>query len=163
MFDTIDFTLYEPHIDFAYTTLLMIWGGSLIGVTMLAIPYIFTHIKSRDEASALTTAILKREDILIRIVVISMLVVFLLKRELGYSYQYFEWGMYIGVLHFYIFGKILAKRLAKAQAKIGSFDEVAVDNKERKRFNLLHNLVRYFYFGQVIGVVTLLYLHAFGL
>ncbi|MBF0275336.1 MAG: hypothetical protein HQK84_08920, partial [Nitrospinae bacterium] len=129
-----------------------------------AVPYIFKHIKSRDEASALTTAILKREDILIRVVVICMLFVFILKRQLEYSYQYFEWAVYISVLHFFIFGKICSKRLYKMMEKIETFDVPAEDGEvKRSRFNMLHKLVRILYVMQIIGVIALLYLHAFGL
>ena len=163
MFEGTDFSVYRPHIDFAYTTLLMIWGGSLIGIGLLVVPFIFKQIKSRDEASELTTQIFRRQDMLIRAVVLSMLVVFFFKKQLHYSYQYFEWGVYVSVLHFYIFGRVASKRLYKMRGTIGSFDTDDSDNPRRRKFGKLHLLVRYLYIGQVIGVVVLLYLHAFGL
>ncbi|MDH5543133.1 MAG: hypothetical protein OEY64_09240 [Nitrospinota bacterium] len=163
MFEGIDFNQYEAHIDFVYTTLLMIWGGSLVGIGMLAIPLIFSKVESRTEASGLTTQILRRQDFLIRGVVLSMLLVFFLKSKLNYSYQYFEWAVYVVVLHLYIVGRIVSKRLNKMRDKIGSFDLPAEGDPMRKRFSIVHMGVRYLYIGQVIGVVVLLYLHAFGL
>ena len=163
MFTGVDFSQYEAHIDFAYTTLLMIWGGSLIGVGMLAIPLIFSKLESRTEASWITTQILRRQDFLIRGVVLSMLIVFFLKSRLNYSYQYFEWAIYVGVLHFYIVGRIVSKRLNKMRDMIGSFDVPAEGDPVRRKFLLIHKAVRYLYIGQVVGVVVLLYLHAFGL
>ena len=151
------------QIDFVYTTLLMIWGGSLVGIGMLAVPLIFKKISSRDEASELTIAIFKRQDTLIRVVVLCMLVLFVLKRNLHYEYQYFEWGIYVVVLHFYIFGRIVSKRLFKQREKVDSFDTTPEDTPERKKFSKMHMLSRYLYIGQFIGVVVLLYLHATGL
>lgn len=163
MLEGVDFHLYESHIDFAYTTLLMIWGGSLVGIGLLAVPLIFSRVESRNDASELTTAIFHRQDILIRVVVLCMLVVFFLKSRLNYSYQYFEWGVYVIVLHFFIIGRIVSKRLRKMREKIGSFDEPEDNGPKRKRFKWVHLLVRYLYIAQLIGVVMLLYLHAFGL
>jgi hydrogenase-4 membrane subunit HyfE len=163
MFEGTDFQLYEPHIDFAYTTLLMIWGGSLVGIGLLAVPLIFSRVESRNEASELTTAIFHRQDILIRAVVISMLAVFYFKSRLHYSYQYVEWGVYVIVLHFFIIGRIVSKRLRKMREKIGSFDEPGDKEPKRINFRRVHLVVRYLYIAQVIGVVMLLYLHAFGL
>jgi len=163
MFEGVDFTQYEPHIDFVYTTLLMLWGGSLAGIGMLAVPYIFRHIKSRDEASAITTAIFSRQDILIRVIAVCMLFVFYFKSKLGYTYQHFEWAVYILVLHFFIIGKILSWWLRKVQSKVTSFDTPAGEDSTRRKFHKLHVTVRYLYIGQFIGVVVLLYLHAFGL
>jgi hypothetical protein len=163
MFEGVNFTQYEPHIDFVYTTLLMLWGGSLAGIGMLAVPYIFGHIKSRDEASDITTAIFLRQDNLIRVIAICMLFVFYFKSKLGYAYQHFEWAVYIIVLHFFIIGKILSRWLRKVQAKIDTFDTPAGEDNTRRKFHKLHMTVRYLYIGQFIGVVVLLYLHAFGL
>ncbi len=164
MFETVDFVAYEPHIDFAYTTLLMIWGGSLVGIGMLAVPFIFKHIKSRDEASTLTSLIFRRQDMLIRGVAITMLFVFYFKSKLAYSYQYYEWVVYVGVLHFFIFGKIASKRLWKIRADVGSFDNRAeAAGEAMRKFQNLHKVARYLYMAQFIGVVILLYLHAFGL
>ncbi|MCP4294045.1 MAG: hypothetical protein GY786_00360 [Proteobacteria bacterium] len=160
---SIDLQQYVSHIDFIYTTLLMVWGGSLIGVTMVTIPFIFRHIKSNDEASTLTSAILKRLDVLIRIVVLCMFVLFIVKKQLDYNYQYFEWFFYVCVLHLFIFGKITSKRLHKLKGKITTFDEPYDGSKDRKQFKLVHKITRAFYGGQILGVIVLLYLHAFGL
>lgn len=160
---SINFQQYVSHIDFIYTTLLMIWGGSLIGVTIITIPFIFGHIKSHDEASTLTTAILKRQDILIRVVVICMLVLFIVKKQLDYSYQYVEWFIYVCVLHLFIFGKIASKRLYKLKERIKTFDEPFDGSSDRQQFKVIHKITRVLYGGQIIGVVLLLYLHAFGL
>jgi len=162
MFENVDFTQYEPHIDFVYTTLLMIWGGSLVGIGMIVVPFIFKHFESKDQASNLTTKILKRQDYLIRGVAISMLIVFYFKSQLHYSYQGLERAMYVFVLHFFIIGKIISRQLDKVRNKIDTFDDGKIDGKEMKKFKIMHRLVRYFYIGQFIGVVILLYLHAFG-
>ncbi len=159
----IDFQQYVSHIDFVYTALLMIWGGSLIGVTIVTIPFIFQHIESQDQASTLTSAILKRQDILIRIVVLCMLIVFVAKKQLDYSYQYIEWFIYVCVLHLFIFGKITSKRLYKLKETIKTFDVPYDGSKDRKQFKFIHILTRILYGGQIVGVLTLLYLHAFGL
>ena len=162
IFQSIDFQQYTAHINFIYTTLLMIWGGSLIGVTIIVIPFIFKHIKSHDEASTLTTAILKRQDILIRLVVLCMLVLFITKRQLGDSSPYYEWVIYVGVLHLFIIGKIVSRFLHKLRDKIATFDEPYDGSKYRKRFRILHIAARFLYGGQIVGVIGLLYLHAFG-
>ncbi len=158
-----DYSIYEPHIDFIYTTLLMIWGGSCIGIGLIAVPYIFLHMESTTEASQLTTRIFKRQDIMIRVIAINMLVLFYFKSKLIYSYQYIEWASYVVVLHFYIFGKIVSKRLWRLREKIETFDTpVGIDSK-RIQFRRWHLLARVLYSGQIIGVILLLYLHAFGL
>jgi len=158
-----DIAVYEPYIDFVYTTLLMAWGGSCIGIGVIAIPYIFKHLDSRTTAAELTTRILKRQDILIRVIALSMLVLFYLKSQLTYSYEKYEWAFYVGVLHFYIFGKIVSKRLWKMRDTIETFDTPAVDDKKRIRFRKLHIVARTLYSFQILGVVMLLYLHAVGL
>ena len=158
-----DYSIYEPHIDFIYTTLLMIWGGSCIGIGFLAIPYIFKHMDSNTEASQLTTRILKRQDILIRIIALSMIAVFYFKSKLSYSYQHMEWASYVAVLHFYIFGKVISRRLWKMRDKIETFDTPSAGDRQRVRFHRLHIVGRLLYTGQVLGVIVLLYLHAFGL
>lgn len=163
MFEGVDFTFYESHIDFVYITLLMLWGGSLVGIGFLAIPYIFNYLESRDEASVLTTRILRRQDILIRVIILSMLVVFYFKSKLSYSYQLFEWTVYVVVLHFYIFGRVISRRLLKMRGKIETFDAPVEGDTRRQRFLYLHRVGRYLYIGQFVGVVVLLYLHAFGL
>ncbi len=158
-----DYSIYEPHIDFFYTTLLMIWGGSCVGIGLIAVPYIFKHIESRTEASQITSRILKRQDILIRVVALCMIVIFFIKSKLSYSYQYIEWASYVAVLHFYIIGKIVSRRLWKLRDKIESFDTPQSDDKKRAQFHRWHILGRLLYMGQILGVVALLYLHAFGL
>lgn len=159
-----NYSIYEPHIDFIYTTLLMIWGGSCIGIGLVAIPYIFKELKSPTEASYLTSKILKRQDMLIRIIAICMLVLFYFKSKLTYSYQYVEWVTYVSVLHCYIFGKIVSKRLWKLREKIGTFDvPLAKEDPQRIQFHRWHISGRVLYSGQIIGIVALLYLHAFGL
>lgn len=158
-----EITAYASYIDFVYTTLLMAWGGSCIGIGIIAIPYIFKHLDSPTEAAELTTRILRRQDILIRIVALSMLVLFYLKSQLTYSYQHYEWAFYVGVLHFYIFGKIVSKRLWKMRDKIETFDTPAGDDKSRTRFRKLHIVARTLYTFQILGVMMLLYLHSVGL
>ena len=154
---------YQPHIDFIYTTLLMVWGGSCIGIGLIAVPYIFGHMKSPIEASLLTTLILKRQDVLIRVIAICMLILFYLKSRLSYSYQHIEWVSYVIVLHCYIIGKIASKKLWKLREKIDSFDTPAGKDPKRVQFRRWHIFARLLYMGQIIGVVALLYLHAFGL
>lgn len=158
-----DYSVYEPHIDFIYTTLLMIWGGSCIGIGFIAVPCIFKHMESNTEASYLTTRIFKRQDILIRVIAISMIGIFYFKSKLSYSYQHMEWVSYVFVLHFYIFGKVVSRKLWKMREKIETFDAPAGDDVRRRRFHQLHRIGRLLYTGQVIGVIMLLYLHAFGL
>ena len=82
------YSAYEPLIDFVYTTLLMMWGGSCIGIAAIAVPLIFKHIESTTEASQITSLIFKRQDILIRFVAISMIILFYFKSKLEYSYQH---------------------------------------------------------------------------
>jgi len=158
-----DYSPYEPLIDFVYTTLLMMWGGSCIGIGIIAVPYIFKHIESNTEAAQLTSRILKRQDILIRIIAISMIVLFYFKSKLAYSYQHAEWASYVGVLHFYIFGKVVSRRLWKLRDKIDTFDSPAGDNPKRRQFRRWHMIARLLYVGQILGVIMLLYLHAFGI
>lgn len=158
-----DLTAYEPHIDFIYTTLLMIWGGSCIGIGLLAIPYIFQHMESTSEAAEITSRILKRQDILVRVIAISMLFLFYFKSKLPYSYERMEWLSYVVVLHFYIFGKILSKRLWKMREKIDTFDTPVGNDPKRIQFRRWHILAKVLYAGQILGVVLLLYLHAFGM
>ena len=158
-----DYAAYEPHIDFVYTTLLMIWGGSCIGIGILAIPYIFQHMESATEASQITSRILKRQDILVRVIAICMLFLFYFKSKLPYSYERIEWVSYVGVLHFYIFGKIVSKKLWKMRENIGNFDTPAGQDTKRIKFRRWHILARVLYGGQIVGVVLLLYLHAFGI
>jgi hypothetical protein len=158
-----DYSVYEPHIDFIYTTLLMIWGGSCIGIGVLAIPYIFQHMESPTEASQITSRILKRQDILVRVIAICMLILFYFKSKLTYSYEWIEWASYVAVLHFYIFGKIASKRLWKLREKIETFDTPVGQDPKRIKFRRWHMLARVLYGGQILGVVLLLYLHAFGL
>ncbi len=158
-----DFTAYEPHIDFIYTTLLMIWGGSCIGIGLLTIPYIFQHMESATEASQITSRILKRQDILVRVIAISMIFLFYFKSKLPYSYERTEWVAYVGVLHFYIFGKIASRKLWKLRDEIKTFDTPIGQDPKRIKFRRWHILARVLYGGQIVGVVLLLYLHAFGL
>lgn len=158
-----DYSIYEPHIDFIYTTLLMVWGGSCIGIGLITVPYIFWYMKSPTEASQLTTRIFKRQDSLIRVIAICMLVLFYFKSRLAYSYQHIEWVFYVIVLHCYIFGKIVSKKLWKLREKIGTFDNPIDKDPQRIQFNRWHIIVKVLYTGQIIGVVVLLYLHAFGL
>lgn len=158
-----DYSIYEPHIDFIYTTLLMIWGGSCIGIGLIAIPYIFQHMESNTEASQITSRILKRQDFLIRIIALCMLVLFYFKSKLLYSYQHVEWASYVAVLHFYIIGKIVSRRLWKLRDTIETFDVPVGEDKKRKQFQRWHRVGRVLYVGQILGVVALLYLHAFGL
>jgi hypothetical protein len=158
-----DYSIYEPHIDFLYTTLLMIWGGSCIGIGMLALPYIFNYLNSPTEASYLTSGILKRQDILIRIIAICMLVLFYFKSKLLYSYQHIEWITYVIVLHCFIFGKVVSKKLWKLREEIDTFDNPMGKDPKRIQFKKWHIFGRILYVGQIFGVVALLYLHAFGL
>ena len=158
-----DYSIYKPHIDFIYTTLLMVWGGSCIGIGAIAIPYIFKHMDTITEASEITSKILKRQDLMIRFIAISMLILFYFKSKLPYSYERGEWVAYVGVLHFYIFGKVVSKRLWKMRENIDSFDSPAGDDPARIKFDRMHNIARFLYYGQIIGVIVLLYLHAFGL
>lgn len=158
-----DYSIYESHIDFVYTTLLMIWGGSCVGIGLIAIPFLFNYMKSTTEASYLTSRILKRQDTLIRVLAVSMLVLFYFKSKLTYSYQHIEWVIYIIVLHCYVFGKIVSKRLWKFREKIKTFDTPMGRDPQRIQFRRWHLFGRIFYTGQIVGVVALLYLHAFGL
>jgi len=158
-----DYSLYEPHIDFVYTTLLMAWGGSCIGIGAVAVPYIFKHMESTTEAADITSMIFKRQDILIRVVALCMLILFYLKSKLPYSYERIEWLSYVFVLHFYIFGRIVSKRLWKLRDSIESFDAPAGDDPLRIKFKRWHKVGQLLYSGQIIGVIALLYLHAFGL
>ena len=158
-----EYSNYEPHIDFIYTTLLMLWGGSCIGIGAIAVPYIFKHMDSATEASHLTSRIFKRQDTLIRVIAICMLVLFYFKSKLPYSYERMEWVAYVGVLHFYIFGKIVSRRLWKLREKVESFDAPRGDDPLRKSFERWHITGRMLYYGQIAGVVMLLYMHAFGL
>lgn len=158
-----DIAAYEPHIDFIYTTLLMIWGGSCIGIGLLTIPYIFQHMESATEAADITSMILKRQDILVRVIAICMLILFYFKSKLTYSYEWIEWASYVGVLHFYIFGKITSRRLWKLRENIETFDTPVGQDPKRIKFRRWHILARVLYSGQIVGVVLLLYLHAFGL
>ena len=158
-----NYSAYEPLIDFVYTTLLMMWGGSCIGIGIIAVPYIFKHIDSTTEAAHLTSLILKKQDILIRIVAISMIILFYFKSKLPYSYQHAEWVSYVAVLHFYIFGKVVSRRLWKLRKNIDTFDTPAGDNPKRLQFRRWHRIARILYAGQILGVVMLLYLHAFGI
>ena len=155
--------MIENYIDFIYTTLLMAWGGSCVGIGLIAIPFIFNHMKSPTEASYMTSKILKRQDILIRVIAISMLALFYYKSKLTYSYQHIEWVVYVVVLHCYIFGKIISKRLWIFREKIETFDAPAGNDPQRSQFRRWHIAGRVLYTGQIIGVVALLYLHAFGL
>ena len=158
-----DYSIYEQHIDFVYTTLLMVWGGSCVGIGLVAIPFLFKYIKSPTEASYLTSRILKRQDKLIRVLAVSMFVLFYFKSKLTYSYQHIEWVSYVIVLHCYIFGKVVSKRLWKLRDEIKTFDTNAGANPQRIQFRRWHLLGRTFYTGQIIGIAALLYLHAFGL
>ena len=146
-----------------YTTLLMLWGGSCVGIGFIAVPYIFKHSDSNTKASHITTGILKRQDLLIRVIAISMLILFYFKSKLSYSYQPFEWGFYVAVLHFYIFGKIVSKKLWKMRESIGTFDKPTGEEDKLRKFHRLHLVGRFLYGGQTLGVIMLLYLHAFGL
>ena len=158
-----DFSIYESHIDFVYTTLLMIWGGSCIGIGLIAIPYIFNHMDSPTRASYVTSQILKQQDVLIRVIAISMIIIFYFKSKLTYSYQHIEWVAYVIVLHCYVFGKVVSKRLWKFREKIETFDTPVGKDPQRIQFRRWHLVGRMLYTGQIIGIVALLYLHAFGL
>lgn len=92
-----------------------------------------------------------------------MLILFYFKSKLSYSYQPFEWGSYVAVLHFYIFGKIVSKKLWKMRESIGTFDEPSGNEEKLRKFYRLHLVGRFLYGGQTLGVIMLLYLHAFGL
>lgn len=155
--------VYEQYIDFIYTTLLMAWGGSLIGIGILTVPFIFKYYESPTKAAALTTRILKRQDAMIRAVAICMLVLFFLKRRLDYSYQYLEWAVYVAVLHLFIVGRLISRRLWTIRESIASFDGPMGNDPKRIRFRRWHRMARILYAGQIAGVVALLYLHAFGL
>jgi hypothetical protein len=158
-----DYSIYQPHIDFIYTTLLMVWGGSCIGIGLIAVPYIFGHMESTTKASVLTTQIFKRQDTVIRIIAIGMLFLFYFKSKLSYSYQHIEWVSYVIVLHCFIIGKIVSKRLWKLRETIDSFDSPIEKDPKRIKFHRWHILIRTLYLGQIVGVIALLYLHAFGL
>ena len=158
-----DFTQYTHHIDFAYTTLLMLWGGSLVGIGLITVPFIFQFFESTTEAAKLTSQIFRRQDILIRVIAVCMLFLFYFKSKLDYSYQYGEWVVYVVVLHFFIAYKIISKKLWKMRETIESFDLPAADAPDRVKFNRWHKAARMLYTGQIVGVVLLLYLHAFGL
>lgn len=158
-----DYSAYEPYIDFIYTTLLMIWGGSCVGIGAIAVPYIFKHMDSVTEASEITSRIFKRQDVLIRVIAICMIILFYFKSKLSYSYQHVEWVSYVAVLHFYILGKVVSRRLWKLRGQIESFDTPVGDDPARIKFERWHILGRFLYYGQIIGVISLLYLHAFGL
>jgi len=92
-----------------------------------------------------------------------MLFLFYAKSKLPYSYERMEWVSYVAVLHFYIFGKIVSRRLWKLREKVGNFDSPMGDDPHRIRFNRWHLAGRMLYYGQIAGVVLLLYMHAFGL
>tara|TARA_B100000315_G_scaffold252973_1_gene290835 strand:+ start:2977 stop:3255 length:279 start_codon:yes stop_codon:yes gene_type:complete len=92
-----------------------------------------------------------------------MLILFYFKSKLTYSYQHIEWVSYVIVLHCYIFGKVISKRLWNLREKIKTFDSAAGTDPERIKFRRWHLLGRTLYTGQIIGIVALLYLHAFGL
>lgn len=154
---------YEHTIDFVYTTLLMAWGGSLIGIGLISVPYIFKYFDSTTEAAKLTTQLFRRQDILIRVIAVCMLILFYFKSKLDYSYQYGEWVIYVVILHFFIVYKIISKRLWKMTEKIKTFDTPVGDDALRIKFRRWHLATRGLYVGQIIGVVVLLYLHAFGL
>jgi hypothetical protein len=141
----------------------MVWGGSCVGIGLVAIPFLVKYIKSPTEASYLTSRILKRQDKLIRVLAVSMFVLFYFKSKLTYSYQHIEWVSYVIVLHCYLFGKVVSKRLWKLRDEIKTFDTNAGANPQRIQFRRWHLLGRTFYTGQIIGIVALLYLHAFGL
>ena len=158
-----DFTAYTHHIDFAYTTLLMMWGGSLVGIGLIAVPLVFKFFESTTEAAKLTSQIFKRQDILIRVIAVSMLFLFYFKSKLDYSYQYGEWVVYVVVLHFFIAYKIASKRLWKIRNDIKTFDTPPGNDPVRGKFSNWHKVVRVLYVGQLGGVILLLYLHAFGL
>ncbi|MBE9537170.1 MAG: hypothetical protein IMF07_08320 [Proteobacteria bacterium] len=158
-----EYSTYEPHIDFIYTTLLMLWGGSCVGIGAIAVPYIYKHMDSITEASNLTSRILKRQDILIRVIALCMLLLFYFKSKLPYSYERIEWVAYVAVLHFYIFGKVISKRLWKLREKVENFDTPIANDPHRIRFKKWHIVGRMLYYGQIAGVVMLLYMHAFGL
>jgi len=158
-----DFTAYEHHIDFAYTTLLMLWGGSLVGIGIITVPFIFQFFDSTTEAAKLTSQIFRRQDILIRVIAVCMLFLFYFKSKLDYSYQYGEWVTYVVILHFFIVYKIISKWLWKMREKIGTFDTPTGDDPMRKKFSRWHRIARVLYMGQIAGVILLLYLHAFGL
>jgi len=158
-----DFSAYEHHIDFAYTTLLMLWGGSLVGIGLITVPFIFKFFESTTEAARLTSQIFRRQDILIRIIAVCMLFLFYFKSKLHYSYQYGEWVVYVCVLHFFILYKIASKRLWKIRETIDTFDTPAAGDPIRKKFLRWHKAARVLYTCQLGGVILLLYLHAFGL
>lgn len=158
-----DYSNYEPYIDFIYTTLLMAWGGSCIGIGLITVPFIFGYMKSPIEASQITTRIFKRQDKLIRVIAICMLVLFYFKSRLAYSYQHIEWVFYVIVLHCYIFGKIVSKKLWSIRGKIHTFDTVSNNDPLKIQFHRWHFIVKSLYTIQIIGVVVLLYLHALGL
>ncbi len=141
----------------------MIWGGSCVGIGLLVVPYIFNHLESPTEASILTSKIFQRQDILIRIIAICMLVLFYLKSKLVYSYQHIEWITYVLLLHCFIFGKVISKKLWKLREAIDTFDAPIGKDPQRLQFRRWHISGRILYIGQIIGVVALLYLHAFGL
>ncbi|MFQ5432211.1 MAG: hypothetical protein ACE5EN_06860 [Nitrospinota bacterium] len=158
-----DSTTYTHYIDFAYTTLLMLWGGSLVGIGLITVPFIFHFFESTTEAAKLTSQIFRRQDLLIRVMAVCMLILFYFKSKLDYTYQYGEWVVYVGVLHFFIAYKVISRRLWKIREKIETFDTPVGDNPMRKKFNRWHMAARILYTGQIAGVVLLLYLHAFGL
>ena len=141
----------------------MIWGGSCIGIGLITIPFIFSYIKSPTEASHITSAILKRQDILIRVLAVLMFILFYFKSKLTYSYQHVEWVSYVIVLHCYVFGKIISKRLWKFREEIKTFDTPMGKDPQRIQFRRWHLFGRILYTGQIVGIVALLYLHAFGL
>jgi len=158
-----DFSAYTHHIDFAYTTLLMLWGGSLVGIGLIAVPLVFQFFESTTEAAKLTSQMFRRQDLLIRVIAVCMLLLFYFKSKLDYSYQYGEWVVYVVVLHFFIAYKMISKRLWKMRETINSFDTPVADNPVRINFNRWHKAARTLYIGQIMGVILLLYLHAFGL
>ncbi|MFQ5559718.1 MAG: DUF4149 domain-containing protein [Nitrospinota bacterium] len=158
-----DYSAYEHHIDFVYTTLLMIWGGSCIGVGLIVVPFLFSYINSKDEASNLTTRIFKRLDYLIRVVVLFMVVLFYFKSKLTYSYQHIEWVFFVIGTHCFIFGKFISKKMWKLIDAIQSFDELSVESPMRKSFKKWHRASVTLFSGQIVSVLVMLYLHAFGL
>ncbi len=158
-----DFSAYEHHIDFVYTMLLMIWGGSLIGIGLITVPFIFSFFDSVTDAAKLTSQIFRRQDLVIRVIAVCMLFLFYFKSKLDYSYQYGEWITYVVILHFFILYKIISKKMWKMRKKIATFDTPVGDDPLRISFRKWHSAARILYAGQIIGVVALLYLHAFGL
>jgi hypothetical protein len=141
----------------------MLWGGTLIGIGIITVPFIFKFFDSITEAARLTSQIFKRQDLLIRVIAICMLFLFYFKSKLDYSYQYGEWVTYVVILHFFILYKIISKKMWKMRENIDTFDTPVGDDPLRISFRKWHMAARVLYAGQIVGVVLLLYLHAFGL